>query len=134
MYVGGRREVFKLKLDLGFFLQGGNISYVVYLKKSGCIREESNSTEKPPWSAHLDYERSHSRLRVATGLARGSRKTKTTFDMRTVEQKQGSQKSFSANIFSFFSGTTFSFLGSVGGVRWWNDRVSNFFALLFFRL
>ncbi len=72
-------------------------------------------TEKPPWSAHLDYERSHSGLRVATALARGSRKTKTLLDMRTVEQNQRSQKDFQQTFLAFFN-THLLVFGVAGGM------------------
>lgn len=57
---------------------------------------------------------------MATALARASRKTRTTLDMRTGEQKQGSQDGFSANIFSgvffvvFFPKTHLLVLEGVG--------------------
>lgn len=48
-----------------------NIFGVMHLNP-GYITDESNSTENPPWAAHSHYERSHSKLRVVTSLARRS--------------------------------------------------------------
>lgn len=79
------------------------------------IRVHKILQKKLPWSVLLDYERSYSRPRVATGLACGSRKTKTMLDLRTAEQKQGSQKGFSANIFFFFFPRTPYTRKGVGG-------------------
>lgn len=73
------------------------------VKKKIIIREESDSTEKPRWSARVAYERSHSRPWVATGLAHGSWKNEDGAWFGDRRAQTGKPKKFFSKHFFFWN-------------------------------